>query len=73
MLDLPLGAPGPDGKRMHISALLNDGFASRSIRVAGHCFGCTAGQGSSCGGALDAADTEAGRRSRAMDRSVMSR
>ncbi|MCU0842212.1 MAG: arsenosugar biosynthesis radical SAM protein ArsS [Thiobacillaceae bacterium] len=23
------------------------------IRVAGHCYGCTAGQGSSCGGALD--------------------
>ena len=22
------------------------------IRVAGHCYGCTAGQGSSCGGAL---------------------
>jgi hypothetical protein len=22
------------------------------INVAGHCYGCTAGQGSSCGGAL---------------------
>jgi len=26
------------------------------VRVAGHCFGCTAGQGSSCGGALEAAE-----------------
>jgi hypothetical protein len=24
------------------------------IAVAGHCYGCTAGQGSSCGGALAA-------------------
>jgi len=57
MLDLPLVAPGQDGDRTHLSALLNGGFASQSIRVAGHCFGCTAGQGSSCGGALkDAAE-----------------
>ena len=27
-------------------------LAGRPIRVAGHCWGCTAGQGSSCGGAL---------------------
>jgi hypothetical protein len=27
------------------------------INVAGHCFGCTAGQGSSCGGALKATAT----------------
>jgi radical SAM/Cys-rich protein len=27
-------------------------FAGRSINVADHCFGCTAGAGSSCGGAL---------------------
>jgi hypothetical protein len=30
----------------------------RPIRVGGHCYGCTAGQGSSCGGALkEAADS----------------
>jgi radical SAM/Cys-rich protein len=52
MLDLPLAAPGDDGERVHLSALLDDSFASHAIRVAGHCFGCTAGQGSSCGGAL---------------------
>ena len=57
MLDLPLAAHRRDGGRTHLSALLEDGFASQSIRVAGHCFGCTAGQGSSCGGALkDAAE-----------------
>ena len=27
-------------------------IAGNPIRVAGHCYGCTAGQGSSCGGAL---------------------
>jgi hypothetical protein len=37
--------------------MLDESFASHPIRVAGHCFGCTAGQGSSCGGALkDAAE-----------------
>ncbi|MGA8880667.1 MAG: DUF3641 domain-containing protein, partial [Azonexus sp.] len=28
-------------------------LAGRPIRVADHCYGCTAGQGSSCGGALE--------------------
>ena len=27
-------------------------FEGLSVRTAGHCFGCTAGSGSSCGGAL---------------------
>lgn len=48
MLGLPLGGRG----RTHLSALLTDSFAGDAIRVAGHCYGCTAGQGSSCGGAL---------------------
>ncbi|HEY8567522.1 MAG TPA: arsenosugar biosynthesis radical SAM (seleno)protein ArsS [Beijerinckiaceae bacterium] len=48
MLKLPLGGEG----RPHLSDLLDDDLEGRSIRVAGHCFGCTAGQGSSCGGAL---------------------
>ena len=50
MLDLPL-ARG-DAERVHLSDLLDDDIADNPIRVAGHCFGCTAGQGSSCGGAL---------------------
>lgn len=39
--------------RPHLRHLLTGDPAGRSIRVAGHCYGCTAGQGSSCGGALD--------------------
>jgi radical SAM/Cys-rich protein len=50
MLDLPLARGGRT--RVHLSDLLDDDIAGNPIRVAGHCFGCTAGQGSSCGGAL---------------------
>ena len=56
MLGLPLGgATGPT----HLSALLGQDLGGAPIRVAGHCYGCTAGQGSSCGGALEAAPTAA--------------
>jgi radical SAM/Cys-rich protein len=50
MLDLPLQR----GRRtrVHLADLLDDDIADNPVRVAGHCFGCTAGQGSSCGGAL---------------------
>jgi radical SAM/Cys-rich protein len=48
MLKLPLGGAG----RAHLRDLLDNDLEGRRIRVAGHCFGCTAGQGSSCGGAL---------------------
>ena len=48
MLRLPLGGAG----RTHLRDLLDNNLEGRRIRVAGHCFGCTAGQGSSCGGAL---------------------
>jgi radical SAM/Cys-rich protein len=50
MLDLPLtrGARA----RVHLSDLLDDDITGNPIRTAGHCYGCTAGQGSSCGGAL---------------------
>jgi radical SAM/Cys-rich protein len=55
MLDLPLTRS--DGTRVHISELSAGELDGRRVRVAGHCFGCTAGQGSSCGGALqDAAE-----------------
>ncbi len=50
MLDLPLARGGRE--RVHLSDLLDDGIDGNAVRVAGHCFGCTAGQGSSCGGAL---------------------
>ncbi len=51
MLDLP--APLADGAPLHISRLDLATLPGRPIAVAGHCYGCTAGQGSSCGGALD--------------------
>jgi radical SAM/Cys-rich protein len=41
------------GRRIRLSELDPADIEGRSIRVAGHCYGCTAGQGSSCGGALD--------------------
>jgi radical SAM/Cys-rich protein len=50
MLDLPLAHGGRP--RVHLSDLLDTDLADNPIRVAGHCYGCTAGQGSSCGGAL---------------------
>jgi hypothetical protein len=39
-------------ERAHLSDLIGDDLEGTPISVAGHCFGCTAGQGSSCGGAL---------------------
>ena len=36
----------------HIRDFQADSFAQRSIRTDRHCYGCTAGAGSSCGGAL---------------------
>jgi radical SAM/Cys-rich protein len=50
MLDLPLAHAGRP--RVHLSDLLDADLADSPIRVSGHCYGCTAGQGSSCGGAL---------------------
>lgn len=47
-----LGLALPGGGRPHLRDLLEDDLFNRSIRVADHCYGCTAGQGSSCGGAL---------------------
>jgi radical SAM/Cys-rich protein len=51
-----LGLAMPGGRaseqRPHLRDLLRQDPAGRAIRVADHCYGCTAGQGSSCGGAL---------------------
>jgi radical SAM/Cys-rich protein len=49
MLEMPI--PGADKPRQ-LSDLLSDDLRGEDIVVAGHCFGCTAGQGSSCSGAL---------------------
>ena len=48
MLKLPMGGRA---QPTHLRDLLG-GALPRAIGVAGHCYGCTAGQGSSCGGAL---------------------
>ncbi|MEQ1534701.1 MAG: arsenosugar biosynthesis radical SAM (seleno)protein ArsS [Burkholderiaceae bacterium] len=40
--------------RPHLRDLLNNDLQGKAIRVADHCYGCTAGQGSSCAGALPA-------------------
>ncbi len=51
MLEMPLGAiPKP---RTHLRDLLDVELKGAPIAIADHCYGCTAGQGSSCGGALN--------------------
>jgi radical SAM/Cys-rich protein len=49
MLDIP--AILPDGARPHVRDFDPARLMARQIRTARHCFGCTAGAGSSCGGA----------------------
>ncbi len=50
MLNMPLGAGGQ--RRTHLVDLLAKDLQDEPIAIADHCYGCTAGQGSSCGGAL---------------------
>jgi radical SAM/Cys-rich protein len=50
MLGIPLLVIGKP--RMHLTDLLEVDLDGAPIAVADHCYGCTAGQGSSCGGAL---------------------
>jgi radical SAM/Cys-rich protein len=50
MLGLPLAVAGR--RRTRLADLVGRDLAGHPIAVAEHCFGCTAGQGSSCGGAL---------------------
>lgn len=50
MLDLPLVHNGKP--RIHLSQLTGTDLEGNPIAVADHCYGCSAGQGSSCGGAL---------------------
>ncbi len=51
MLDLPLRYNGT--VRTHLSELLRENLEGSPIVVRDHCYGCTAGQGSSCSGALN--------------------
>ena len=49
MLELPTAGGTP----RTVAELLERGFSPRPVVTDRHCFGCTAGAGSSCGGALD--------------------
>jgi len=49
MLELPAGF---SPVKQHISDCLDVDFEQKPITIADHCYGCTAGGGSSCGGSL---------------------
>ncbi len=58
MLNLPLRLVSDneicsDRRKIHIDELIECDLQSNAISVAEHCYACTAGQGSSCGGALE--------------------
>ncbi|MFT6103418.1 MAG: radical SAM/Cys-rich protein [Granulosicoccus sp.] len=59
MLELPLeyqpsqSTIASDKTRTHLRDLLDKNMQGKSIVIGEHCYGCTAGQGSSCGGALE--------------------
>ena len=50
MLGLPMRLDG--SPRPHVKDLVPVDVEGRPVAIRDHCFGCTAGQGSSCGGAL---------------------
>ncbi len=50
MLSIPLLAS--DRPKTHLSELLEEEVEGLGVATGEHCYGCTAGQGSSCGGAL---------------------
>lgn len=50
MLKLPAMVSGKP--KTHIAELIGKDLSGKSVVVMDHCYGCTAGQGSSCGGAL---------------------
>jgi radical SAM/Cys-rich protein len=52
MLDLPV-TPGQSTTVFELLKSNLDQFARRPIQTAQHCYGCTAGAGSSCGGSLE--------------------
>ncbi|HZA96445.1 MAG TPA: arsenosugar biosynthesis radical SAM (seleno)protein ArsS [Burkholderiaceae bacterium] len=52
MLSIPLREQGRRTNRVHLADLLLIDLVDNPIAIADHCYACTAGQGSSCGGAL---------------------
>ena len=56
MLEMPMYTPSEhiaSDRRSHLRELLQNDLSGRPIAIGDHCYGCTAGSGSSCGGALD--------------------
>jgi len=53
MLGMAMRNGGRRAARLHLRDLLENTFSDNPISTADHCYGCTAGQGSSCGGAFD--------------------
>jgi len=51
MLNMNINNPDTQDP-LHISNLLDHDLSRIPVRIADHCYGCTAGQGSSCGGAI---------------------
>ena len=51
MLNLNIRHP-KNQRKLHISDILKTSLEKIPVLIADHCYGCTAGQGSSCGGAL---------------------
>ena len=49
MLQLPAGF---SARKKHLNDLQDMSFVGKDITIMDHCYGCTAGQGSSCGGAF---------------------
>ncbi len=56
MLDLPLTIEGK--RRPRLADLIGRDLEGNPVMIADHCYGCTAGQGSSCGGALSQVDSQ---------------
>jgi radical SAM/Cys-rich protein len=53
-----LGLPvGTSVHKQHLRDVNAAALTGAAVRVAAHCYGCTAGQGSSCGGSLETAHT----------------
>ena len=51
---LNMNIENPDKRQpMHIRDIIDIDLQAIPVRIADHCYGCTAGQGSSCGGALE--------------------
>ena len=51
MLNMNIRHPASQQK-LHVSDVLKTSLENIPVSIADHCYGCTAGQGSSCGGAL---------------------